>query len=53
MGTDFWSPIGETLRHSLLGAGTISPEDVDIFTTTDDPGEAVDIIRRSLEAATD
>jgi uncharacterized protein (TIGR00730 family) len=51
MGTDFWQPIGDTLRDTLLGAGTISPEDADLFTSTDDPKEAVEIIKNGLEAA--
>jgi len=51
MGSEFWQPIGETLRNTLLEAGTVSPEDVDLFTLTDDPDEAVEIIKRSLAKA--
>jgi uncharacterized protein (TIGR00730 family) len=51
MGTDFWQPIADTLRSTLLTAGTISPEDADLFTSTDDPDEAVEIIKHSLEQA--
>ena len=48
MGSDFWGPIGDALRESLLESATISPEDVHLFTPTDSVDEAVRIIKTSL-----
>jgi len=48
MGLDYWRPIREVLRQTLLGRGSINPEDMGLFTPTDDPAEAVEIIKRSL-----
>lgn len=44
MGRDFWGGLIDWLRHTLVTAGTISAEDMDLFHLTDDPSEAVDII---------
>ena len=46
-GTDYWAGLVEWMRHTLLGAGAISPEDLDLFTLTDDPEEVVAIIQRA------
>jgi uncharacterized protein (TIGR00730 family) len=50
MGLDYWRPIREVLRGTLLRRGSINPEDMELFTPTDDPDEAVAIIERSLAA---
>lgn len=44
MGTSYWHGLVEWLRKEMLGAGNISPEDLDLFTLCDDPKEAVDLI---------
>ncbi len=44
MGRKFWAPMREFIDRSLIGMGTISPEDMDLIHTTDDPDEAVAII---------
>lgn len=44
MGRDFWRPMEHFINESLIGQGTISPEDMDIITLTDDPVEAVERI---------
>jgi uncharacterized protein (TIGR00730 family) len=48
MGTEFWHPVGDALKQSLLEGATISPEDVHLFTPTDSVDEAVRIIRAGL-----
>lgn len=47
MGTDYWSPVMAYLRRVMVTQGTIDPEDPDIMTLTDDPAEAVEVIRRA------
>ncbi|MGA7305086.1 MAG: TIGR00730 family Rossman fold protein [Rhodothermales bacterium] len=44
MGSSFWSGLLDWLRDTVLAAGNISPEDLDLFRICDDPVEAVDII---------
>ncbi|MFI4897396.1 MAG: TIGR00730 family Rossman fold protein [Phycisphaerales bacterium JB059] len=44
MGREFWAPMKAFIDKSLLGMGTISPEDMDLIHMTDDPDEAVRII---------
>ena len=44
MGTSYWRGLVDWLKEEMLGAGNISPEDPDLFTLTDDPTEAVDLI---------
>lgn len=44
MGTSYWQGLVEWLRERALGAGNISPKDLDLFKLCDDPKEAVDII---------
>jgi uncharacterized protein (TIGR00730 family) len=45
MGKDFWSPLLDYLRESLLAAGTIDAADVDRWVLTDSADEAVEVIR--------
>lgn len=40
-GTDHWSPMLAWVRDELLPEGMISPEDLDLFTVTDEPAVAV------------
>lgn len=47
MGTSFWEPLTEWLQDTLLGQGTISSGDLDLVRLTDDPDEAVRIIREA------
>ncbi len=45
VGKSFWSPLVDWLRQTLLiENGNISPEDLDLFTVTDEPAEAVDFL---------
>jgi uncharacterized protein (TIGR00730 family) len=50
MGSSFWSGLLDWVKSEMLEAqGNISPEDLDIFSVTDDPQEAVRIVRGSEE----
>ncbi|MFF4774012.1 TIGR00730 family Rossman fold protein [Microtetraspora fusca] len=44
MGIEFWTPLIDWIRTSLVSSGKVSPEDVDLIRLTDDPDEAVEII---------
>lgn len=44
LGREFWGGLVEWLTESVLSAGHISARDPGLFTLTDDPTEAVDII---------
>ncbi len=43
-GSDFWGGLMDWLKDKLLSYGTISPEDLDLITITDDPPEVVRIM---------
>lgn len=45
MGTQFWSGLIDWLRETLVAAGTIGADDVDLLQVTDDVDEAVAAIR--------
>lgn len=47
MGSDFWKPFDEVFKKELVGHGTVSPEDLSIYTITDNEDEVMDIIRTS------
>jgi predicted Rossmann-fold nucleotide-binding protein len=50
MGSEFWRGLVAWMRATMLEAyGNISPGDMDMFRVVDDPGEAVDHIRTTLE----
>jgi uncharacterized protein (TIGR00730 family) len=42
--TGYWGGLLRWMRERPLGAGMISPEDVDLLSSTDDPAEAVRVI---------
>lgn len=44
VGVEFWSHFVDWVKDTLLAGGLISPEDMDLFSVTDDPEEAVAII---------
>jgi hypothetical protein len=51
MGRDFWDPLVDWIRETLLGKhAAISPEDLNLFSITDDVGEAVEQICAHWEA---
>ena len=45
MGTDYWAGMIDWIRGSLLAEAAINPDDVDLLRLTDDPAEAVRIIK--------
>lgn len=50
MGSSFWSGLLDWIKSEMLETQqNISPEDLDIYTVTDDPAEAVRIVRGSEE----
>jgi uncharacterized protein (TIGR00730 family) len=50
MGTQFWGGLVDWLRSRLVAEGMIAERDLDLFTITDDPAEAVRIIDQANEA---
>lgn len=44
IGSEYWSGLIDWMKHTLIENKTISPKDVDLFTLTDDPDAAVNII---------
>jgi uncharacterized protein (TIGR00730 family) len=44
VGSDYWSGLVDWMRERMLGSGNISPEDMDLFTITDDPREVLSIV---------
>lgn len=48
MGRDYWRPLGEFLRHTLVPEGTIDPVDLELFSATDDPAEAVERVMAGI-----
>jgi len=45
MGTDYWGGMIDWIRASVLAESAIDPEDVDLLRLTDDPEEAIRIIK--------
>lgn len=52
VGVQFWAPLVEWIRASVLATGKISPDDLDIISVTDDPDEVIDIIQRAERGRT-
>ncbi len=42
MGTEYWGPLLDFLRGTMVAEGTVDAEDVDRFVVTDSPSEAAD-----------
>jgi uncharacterized protein (TIGR00730 family) len=49
MGKKYWEGLIDWIRTAVIGAGNISPDDLDLFYITDDPKEAVRIVSRYYE----
>ncbi|MDB5218637.1 MAG: hypothetical protein JWO86_6564 [Myxococcaceae bacterium] len=47
MGAKYWTGLIDWLRDTVLAAHKISPEDLDLFTVTDDPAEAAACVMRA------
>lgn len=51
LGHDYWDPLTSWMRDVMLGQlATISPDDLTIFTVTDDVDEAVGLIETGIES---
>jgi len=48
MGTDYWKHLGTFLRETMLTAGTISPEDLELALVTDNAQQAIDYIKQRI-----
>jgi hypothetical protein len=46
MGTKYWRGLVDWIRETVVGENMASKGDVDIFTVTDDPREAVAVVKR-------
>ncbi len=44
MGSDYWEGLVDWIKNTMIEHGTISPGDLDLFSLTDDPKEAVETI---------
>jgi uncharacterized protein (TIGR00730 family) len=49
MGTEFWDGLLDWMRERLAGERMIKPTDLDLIQTTDDPAEAVALVRDGAE----
>ncbi len=47
-GTEYWSPLVEFLKKTMVKHKTISPEDMDLIVLTDDTKEVLDIMNRHM-----
>jgi len=52
MGSDFWKHLQDFVRSSLIAEGTVSEKDLDLFHSTDEAVEAVEIIKEHREKQT-
>ena len=48
MGADYWHTMTDYIKTEMIAAGTISPEDPDMFLVTDDPKEAITYIQKHV-----
>lgn len=48
VGVEFWTPLLDFVRGTLLKAGTIAAADIDLLTVTDDPATAVAAVMRGV-----
>jgi uncharacterized protein (TIGR00730 family) len=48
VGSDYWGPLWEWVRSTLLKRGFISPEDLDLVRMLDDPEDVVKTIKRTV-----
>jgi uncharacterized protein (TIGR00730 family) len=44
LGVDFWGPMIEWIRGTLVAEGMVSEKDLDLIQVVDDPAEAVDCV---------
>ncbi|MFL5844975.1 MAG: TIGR00730 family Rossman fold protein [Solirubrobacteraceae bacterium] len=44
-GHEFWDPMAEWIRDRMVDEGMIAPDDVNLFTVSDEPGEICELVR--------
>ena len=44
VGSDYWRGMSDWVGERMLDEGNISPDDLDLFTVTDDPAEVRDLL---------
>jgi uncharacterized protein (TIGR00730 family) len=49
IGVDFWTPLVDFFKNQMLGNFMISPEDLDLFTITDDEDEIMKMIINTID----
>ena len=47
VGTEFWSHFDQLIKKQLLTAGYVKPEDIELYTITDDLDEVIEIIQKN------
>jgi uncharacterized protein (TIGR00730 family) len=50
MGREYWQPLLDFIARTMIGRGTISPEDAGLIRLTDSPEEAAAIVQESTTA---
>jgi len=50
VGVEYWSGLLEWVRGTLLADGTVSRNDIDLLTVTDDPEEVCRVVRAFARA---
>ena len=48
VGSEFWSGLVNWMQESLVGNGTISESDMQLFKIIDDPDEVVEYIKKTV-----
>lgn len=51
MGSDYWNHMRSFLRETMIEAGTISPDDLDLALVTDDPRAGIEYIKNRIARA--
>ena len=49
VGVEFWKPLDQFIRNQMLTNKLVSPEDINLYTITDDEDEIMRIIIESTE----
>jgi uncharacterized protein (TIGR00730 family) len=50
VGSEFWTPMADWIRDRLVGEGMIAPEDLELFSISDDPKEVCDTVLAAVAA---
>ena len=47
VGSEYWNKLKDFMANEMLAKGMVTPEDMNLFTITDDHDEIIDIIKRA------